>query len=390
MRSTRFLGDMSLHGARIGDEAEFENASFHGWVDLGDVWVRGATRMSQALVATAERIGPLDSDGQLDLSGLSLLSPCVLEIGAEDIDLSDSHFNAPVRLVIRSGDLKLQRLDTESRVVIRACDHASAGAQPRLISVAGADVNTIVVSGMDVRPLKFAAAVGIDGLHLESGATFATAPTGLRTRREVIAEEHRLRSKLHPDQGWLPPSAQCENIVHPDAVSTEEVARIYRGLRKAREDARDFAGAADFYYGEMEMRRLGARMRFKQAEGLGDHGFQAGNALLLESYRTIGGYGVRPSRPLALLVLAVLSAAIVVDCFHLVHELSLSVFGTAEGASEDFLGSLVFVLRSALLLPTSTSVTVSSGGEWVQVIARVFGPVLLGLIAFGLRTRIRR
>jgi hypothetical protein len=30
---------------------------------------------------------------------------------------------------------------------------------------------------------------------------------------------------------------------------------LYRALRKGREDAKDEPGAADFHYGEMEMRR---------------------------------------------------------------------------------------------------------------------------------------
>jgi hypothetical protein len=33
-----------------------------------------------------------------------------------------------------------------------------------------------------------------------------------------------------------------------------DIAGLYRALRKGREDARDEPGAADFYYGEMEMR----------------------------------------------------------------------------------------------------------------------------------------
>jgi hypothetical protein len=34
---------------------------------------------------------------------------------------------------------------------------------------------------------------------------------------------------------------------------------LYRALRKGREDTKDEPGAADFYYGEMEMRRLARR-----------------------------------------------------------------------------------------------------------------------------------
>ena len=38
-----------------------------------------------------------------------------------------------------------------------------------------------------------------------------------------------------------------------------QIAGLYRALRKGHEDAKDEPGAADFYYGEMEMRRLARR-----------------------------------------------------------------------------------------------------------------------------------
>jgi hypothetical protein len=45
-----------------------------------------------------------------------------------------------------------------------------------------------------------------------------------------------------------------------EALTVEEIAWIYRALRKGREDGRDEAGVADFYYGEMEMpKRILAR-----------------------------------------------------------------------------------------------------------------------------------
>ena len=37
-----------------------------------------------------------------------------------------------------------------------------------------------------------------------------------------------------------------------------EVAAIYRELRAGQEGRKDEPGSADFYYGEMEMRRLAA------------------------------------------------------------------------------------------------------------------------------------
>jgi hypothetical protein len=44
----------------------------------------------------------------------------------------------------------------------------------------------------------------------------------------------------------------------PSSTPAHDVAKVYRKLRKSRKDAKDESGAADFYYGEIEMRRAAA------------------------------------------------------------------------------------------------------------------------------------
>ena len=47
-------------------------------------------------------------------------------------------------------------------------------------------------------------------------------------------------------------------------VEPARLAAVYRELRKGREDAKDEPGAADFYYGEMEMRRHDKRAKARR------------------------------------------------------------------------------------------------------------------------------
>jgi hypothetical protein len=174
-------------------------------------------------------------------------------------------------------------------------------------------------------------------------------------------------------------------------VDTAEVARIYRGLRKAREDSSDAPGAADFYYGEMEMRRLKAHSQIAKWEGFASWILHAGTYLLLELYRLFGGYGVRPNRPLFLFAFLAAFAAAWIDCGDLIHQvLPAEDAGQPTLAAANFEQCLVFVLRSALLLPTSPGFAASTGAEWIQIVARILGPLLVGLFAFGLRARIHR
>jgi hypothetical protein len=79
----------------------------------------------------------------------------------------------------------------------------------------------------------------------------------------------------------------------------------YRALRKGREDRKDEPGAADFYYGEMEMRRQGPfRHEAKPAPG-SRRATPGGERLILWLYWLVSGYGLRASRALIALVVTV-------------------------------------------------------------------------------------
>jgi len=74
-------------------------------------------------------------------------------------------------------------------------------------------------------------------------------------RRQVIAEGAGCRADRARPSRWSVPAWPADWDDKPKALSPGAVAVLYRALRKSREDAKDEPGAADFYYGEMEMRR---------------------------------------------------------------------------------------------------------------------------------------
>ncbi|MGH1553539.1 hypothetical protein ACRAWF_20865 [Streptomyces sp. L7] len=76
------------------------------------------------------------------------------------------------------------------------------------------------------------------------------------------------------------------------------LAPLYRQLRKSFEDSRNEPDAADFYYGEMEMRRHDLkRSRAERA--------------LLSLYWAVSGYGLRVSRALVWLLGAMVATVLV-------------------------------------------------------------------------------
>jgi hypothetical protein len=254
-----------------------------------------------------------------------------------------------------------------------------------IASLRRADVGKLVLSNVDLHSCVFLDAQNLDGLRIESPDSFANAP-GWQvgptppflwkwTRRQVIAEERQWRSGHGPSllrRGWGqgPLAAPPKNLPPVQRQEPGTISGIYRSLRKGREDNKDEPGAADFYYGEMEMRRLAAKA------------FTA-EWLVLGLFWLLSGYALRASRALiGLLLTSILFAA----AFH------------AWGFAPSGLGSpsvswpraLTYSLGTAtnLLAPPERPLTVT--GDFLHIALRVIGPLLLGLAVVSLRGRIKR
>ena len=150
---------------------------------------------------------------------------------------------------------------------------------------------------------------------------------------------------------------------------------MYRALRKSREDAKDEPGAADFYYGEMEMRR------YDRGESDASGGWSRGlvSRGVLTTYWLISGYGLRAWR--SLVALTVVTALFAV-AFHYI-----GFIRPPEPAT--YWTSLLYAFRSTISL-TDSQVTLTAWGSLFQALLRITGPVLLGLMLLALRNRVKR
>ena len=175
--------------------------------------------------------------------------------------------------------------------------------------------------------------------------------------------------------GWDAPAVRAPEDAEPASPAPEQIAAIYRALRKGREDGKDEPGAADFYYGEMEMRRQ--RPRGQEAER---RAAPAGERLVLWLYWLVSGYGLRASRALASLALTVV-----------VFALLFGWWGTRP--DQDFGRTLLFSLQSTSSLfrvPETPGFALTAAGELMQVVLRLLGPLFFGLALFSLRGRVKR
>jgi hypothetical protein len=163
-----------------------------------------------------------------------------------------------------------------------------------------------------------------------------------------------------------------------------EITNVYRALRKGREDNKDEPGAADFYYGEMEMRR---RATPPSAE-LG----------ILTLYWLVSGYALRAWRAFtAVMLTLVLFAVLMVGFGFRDPDHSRETAGTAtalssqsQRADTSLAGAIVYGARTAIGLQREPQPQLTRIGDALQISLRVLVPVLLGLGILSIRGRVKR
>ena len=223
-------------------------------------------------------------------------------------------------------------------------------------------------------------------------------------RRRVIAEELQWR-EAHARSHDEPKDSEATD---PEFLPAVGIAGIYRDLRKGLEDAKNEPGAADFYYGEMEMRRLAGRKPTGAASK--SPGPSWAERILLYGYWALSGYGLRASRALLTLVAVVAGAAMLytMPAFATVtpptpQPAQILMIDPTSGAvtyapptertAPGFWTALEYSAResiSLLQVRGMPAVDTTYVGTGLDVLLRLAGPVLLAFIILALRARTKR
>jgi len=202
----------------------------------------------------------------------------------------------------------------------------------------------------------------------------------------MIAEEYDWRCRDEKSNGvkrtlWRYFSPQwnqhdCERLDRRDSdhdavLEPEQLAALYRALRKASEDGNDQAGAGDLYYGEMEMRRrIPIPRKRGRIRGHCDWG-------VISAYWLLAGYGLRASRAFGALITVTLLAAI-----------PLSIWGFHPPRA--YGRALLFAVQSGVSLLHPPEAKLSASGQVIEIVLRLASPVFFGLAILSLRSRIKR
>lgn len=415
-RRVTFSGEAEFRMAKFTGRAGFEKARFTDRALFGGATFASAARFFSTTFEATPQLGPMVCQEQLDLSEVVFEVPVTIEAAAEylvcrrtrwastaalrlrhaTVDLSDAVLESPVSVAAHSRPFTLHN-------GIEMAEPDMADSQVRVTSLRGVDAAHLVLNGIDLSDCRFAGTIHLDQLRLEGRYRLAAAPAGIGrhgvwpvrwTPRRTLAEEHYWRATRYVGADGWSPVPEGEEVLVPAAL-----APVYRQLRKAFEDGKHEPGAADFYYGEMEMRRHADDIPW-------------GERSLLTLYWVLSGYGLRASRALGWLLVAMTATVLAMMLWGLPQsDAKPTSTGALTGRSitmttdtpdpvnpqgpyskrlttERFDKSLRVVLNSVIFRSSGQDLT--TAGTYTEMASRLTEPVLLGLAVLGIRGRIKR
>ncbi|MFE7933404.1 pentapeptide repeat-containing protein [Streptomyces sp. NPDC057456] len=428
-RGVHFSRSASFHGAKIQGGADFRLVNFSGGARFDRMQISRHGNFAGARFSVAPFFGPIVCGETVNLTNSVFEAAVTLEIAAKRVLFDRTVWKSTATVRLRYATADLSRAVTTSPVAVTAhpisfatgagnpVDEASlagCSAEVSVVSMQGVDAAHLVLTDVDLSNCLFSGAFHLDQLRLEGRCTFAPAPVGWHrrgmwvarwTRRRTLAEEHHWRAQDagQPSPGHTASPRQWRSGPHhPEPSLTpdpEDVAALYRQLRKAFEDGKNEPGAADFYYGECEMRRNDRT------------GTPTGERRLLLGYWLLSGYGLRASRAFAWLLAAMSLTVLLLMGFGLpTHEPRPATNGTLRGQAISLSTTTQRPVLSgswpqrmtAARAEKATRVAInsvvfrSSGqnltnfGTYIEMLSRLLEPTLLALGVLAVRGRIKR
>ncbi|MFG3056669.1 pentapeptide repeat-containing protein [Kitasatospora sp. NPDC048239] len=411
-READFSAGIDFTKAAFGPEARFTEAVFAGEARFSGTAFADHARFNRATFRTASMFGPVLCAGTLDLGGAVFGTAVTVSATASKVRCRGTRWDARASLRLRYASVDLA--DATASNLLSVSSNPSpfnetpdetvlAGRNPQagVDSLGGVDASTLALADIDLTTCVLTGAVNLDKLRLEGTTRMARPPRGLRrhgrrpvlwSTRNTLAEEHHWRA-YQGASGW---SAGPPGVPVPQPAT---LTVLYRRLRKSLEDGKNEPDAADFYYGEMEMRRH-------------DRTRSAAERALLLLYWAVSSYGLRALRALVCLAAAVLATTLLLALWGLPQQPPRQVTtGTITGSAVTVTTTTPAAGRptgpwqdrlSSRRLERALRVTVSSGvfrsagqnltpvGTYIELLARGAEPALLALAVLAVRNRVKR
>jgi uncharacterized protein YjbI with pentapeptide repeats len=389
-----FDDHLGLEGAQFDSAPTFGSTKFRSTVDLENTLFAKGASMWGCTFQLARQLGPFVAKEAFFLDECLFSQRITVEAVTDCLSARGAIFSDGVRISVRNAQIELSYADFgRSSTLSKASSwtlpakstwreelKAEPAAQPMLLTLQGAQVAELSISDIDLRVARFYRAHGLESLIVESSCEWPhPPPLGPYIKRDVIAEEciwrEGQRTAWRPKcLSWLPKGLpRPEGEIDEQPLKPEQLAAIYRALRKAGEDSKDQAGTGDLYYGEMEMRRRAAL-----PEGRGRIRAFCDRWIIIV-YWALSGYGLKASRAFGAWLVLVALAALAFKRWGFETPVS---FGAAVRYGVESCSSLI---REAHEPAPLTGI-----GHTIEFALRITGPILIGLLLLALRSRVKR
>ena len=397
-------GDVTLRGTTVSSTLGLEHAHVEGDVELAEL------DATVAVSARKLRVGGtfilIGRAAELDLTDAEVEGPATIHVDADQASLANITLRAKSELRMAGFQpghacaLNLRAAEPRERTLI------NGGGRTVIVDLEGARCDNLQLRAVSLERCLFDTATGLEELRL-TGDAFARKQRWGTRGRVVLAEDPEFTPELVKDKaGQMPPEAD-DVLAGRTPATPKRMADRYRGLRSGLEDSKDSAGAAEFYFAEMQMRRRAAPWySFERA--------------VLVAYRFGGGYGVRPLAPALCLLALLLSMTAIATAAGAVRtapsstqQLALpardcrwvrtgasatlrcpettATLGGSPAAVEKRPGAVgLVVVSSALGFNRTLDSRLSPLGQTIVMISRILGAALLAFLILGLRSMVRR
>lgn len=363
LRGARFKGNLRISKSTVRNEVQL------AWAECSQFWliessVAGGVDFWRAAFGEflasrthfqGEFKGELHVRGYCNLQRAIFDRRCALSISAPKVDLQDAKFSAGGTLLTSGATLGLAGLVSDQDLLVNGQGTSSVA------SLDYTDLSRVTLRKVDLRHCRLQDAFGLATVDLDS-VTYLNAPR-LRSRRRVLWDEYLWRQDQSVE--WMTWVKAAWPVVQSGESRPGQVSAAYRALRVSLEKRSNEPGAADFYYGEMEMRRHDKV------------GTSWPERCLLHLYWLVSGYGLRATRSVATLLVVAVGATYL-----------LQGHGLKDTAEADSVAALT--AAQSLLPGIRVTTELTSTGHWMSLVLRVLGPVLIGLSALALRNRVKR
>jgi len=387
---SEFDEDASFNGARFDADARFDLAIFSSHVTFGsdfrsDAWFDRATFKSYVIVSLRNGMRVIFDGAHLSTVCFDRFAGASQPPGRDADARSGGQQSPPPLVTFHDASftgIAIVRTRTDvdvslARVVLRnSLSLACWQGEMRLVSLRSALLESplVIGDGIDLGGCRMSHATGLEWLRI------VAADPMWRTyrQRKVVADE--LETVRHADFVALPPTPRDEEGegIQPPKVNAKTVEAVYRQLRTTLEASKAFSAAADFFYGEMEMRRLAAPRT-------------SAERTLLAIYKLTCGYGVRASRALAtyIAVLLFTGAALRYQTAWFVAE-PLKVAASSGLHFADYWDSVAIAARNSATFFGGASEGWTAAGVALMFVVRLIGPAAFAFMLLALRSRVQR